>query len=747
MTEALSEVDLKNLPNLPGFQFPTFKERHNKSQNWAVVNGQRVEKLDSAQPEKPKFVKTVKPVDTWRTGSLPDSTTRAVFKSSGLQQEHAELPAWDALDRHVLRFYGYFKEAVVEANLENYRIRKVVIMYHLEDDTCLVTEPPQDNSGIPQGTLIRRHRFPGPDGYIKPSDIKVGEELHVYGRTIMVTDCDPFTREYFEHIGEPQGPAHPVETDAWNATRDSMKKSEPKPPRTYEKVYREVILGGGHINTNMQQFLENDGQVLRFFAILDDLSTPQFERRPFIILYFLADDTVEIREQYPLNCGRDNFPIFFRRKKMPRGPVTVDGPLKPERPKDDFVQATDLYVGLQTELMGYTFYIYDADKFTRDYFKDVIGLTLEDAKEVRLPMRTIPRPDTPPYNGFGSWDDSVASVKSLIPKPKKKDMVKLYNNEGKILRFTAKFANPKPEDVDRLFVFNYHLADDTVSIHEPPQRNSGIVTGRFLEKGVHLNQLTNQIFKPDDMRPGKHVKFLNHEFIMLDIDQFTKDYFDNPGAALVTFDLTAVLEKVRESMRQQFPLVRDVFRRFDADHDGVITFEEFKLALKKFYLNLADDEVLIIMKHFDKRHDGQISYNEFCDALLDEDWHESMLKTKPELDKNYDATYAEKATQKAMDRKETERVRKAVREMGDAVYKHHHILPKLMKEFEHMTHLPVVTAEQIRTAFERVGQTFQPEDVTRTVLFLFPNADLQKIGYRDFLRALMSSFHDFSAGR
>eukprot|EP00971_Amphidinium_carterae_P214703 4260623-Amphidinium_carterae.1 len=29
------------------------------------------------------------------------------------------------------------------------------------------------------------------------------------------------------------------ETDAWNATRDAMKKSEPKPPRTYEKVYRE----------------------------------------------------------------------------------------------------------------------------------------------------------------------------------------------------------------------------------------------------------------------------------------------------------------------------------------------------------------------------------------------------------------------------------------------------------------------------------------------------------------------------
>ena len=28
---------------------------------------------------------------------------------------------------------------------------------------------------------------------------------------------------------------------------------------------------------------------------------------------------VEIREKYPLNCGRDPFPIFFRRGKLGRG--------------------------------------------------------------------------------------------------------------------------------------------------------------------------------------------------------------------------------------------------------------------------------------------------------------------------------------------------------------------------------------------------------------------------------------------
>lgn len=50
----------------------------------------------------------------------------------------------------VLRFYGYFQEAVTESNIENHRVRRVVLMYYLEDDSVQVTEPKQDNSGIPQ---------------------------------------------------------------------------------------------------------------------------------------------------------------------------------------------------------------------------------------------------------------------------------------------------------------------------------------------------------------------------------------------------------------------------------------------------------------------------------------------------------------------------------------------------------------------------------------------------------------------
>ena len=50
----------------------------------------------------------------------------------------------------MLRWYGYFKEAVTESAVENYRVRKIVVFFYLEDNSCQVVEPKEDNSGLPQ---------------------------------------------------------------------------------------------------------------------------------------------------------------------------------------------------------------------------------------------------------------------------------------------------------------------------------------------------------------------------------------------------------------------------------------------------------------------------------------------------------------------------------------------------------------------------------------------------------------------
>lgn len=100
----------------------------------------------------------------------------------------------------MLRFLGYFKESVVESRLENYRLRKLIIYYFLEDRSIMITEPKQVNSGTPQGAFLKRQVVLKQDGSglpLSPDEFRVGLDVGICGRAIRVYDCDQYTREFF----------------------------------------------------------------------------------------------------------------------------------------------------------------------------------------------------------------------------------------------------------------------------------------------------------------------------------------------------------------------------------------------------------------------------------------------------------------------------------------------------------------------------------------------------------------------
>lgn len=101
----------------------------------------------------------------------------------------------------MLRFFGYFKESVVESRLENYRIRRVIILYHLEDHSIMINEPKETNSGTPQGIFLKRQMVLKQDGSntpLLPTDFRVGLDVGIFGRAIRIFDCDQYTREFFD---------------------------------------------------------------------------------------------------------------------------------------------------------------------------------------------------------------------------------------------------------------------------------------------------------------------------------------------------------------------------------------------------------------------------------------------------------------------------------------------------------------------------------------------------------------------
>lgn len=425
-------------------------------------------------------------------------------------------PTYAKLDKQVLKFRAYFKESVVESSLENWRIREVFIYYYLEDSTIMITEKKQTNSGTPQGTFLKRqmvlkHGLPiGDQTAIDIDDFKVGESINIYGRNYKIIDADQYTREFYSNLGQeqPEGEELPV---------DSFTKAQVKPKKVKDKAmldYLEHTLGGGKVKSQ-KQFLDNDRRVLRFYTYSDD--------DPFIIHYYLADDTIEIREINFANSGKHNFALLLRRQKLPKA-FSVGQPGL-DTNAESYLTEEEIKPGEPIIAFGRVFTITGVDEFTKKFYKEnynehfPLGGVHESKPPEQVPL-VIPE-----YNGFGDEEDTLGYVKKLLPDKPKKDFFKYVDNDKKVLRFTARFNTQVPEDVDRRFIISYYLADDTLSIFEPAQKNSGVVEGKFLERRKYKNkQKGDRFINPTDMVVGGDVVINSYSFHILSTDEYTEKY-------------------------------------------------------------------------------------------------------------------------------------------------------------------------------------------------------------------------------
>lgn len=108
----------------------------------------------------------------------------------------------------------------------------------------------------------------------------MGGDITIYGRTYHLYDCDQYTREFFANIQQPQ-------PEAEEAPTDNFEKKPQREIKVHDRDFVEHTLGGVRVQSQ-KQFLDKDRKVLRFFAKSEDL--------PYTIHYFLADDTIEVKE-------------------------------------------------------------------------------------------------------------------------------------------------------------------------------------------------------------------------------------------------------------------------------------------------------------------------------------------------------------------------------------------------------------------------------------------------------------------
>ncbi|CAK1580325.1 unnamed protein product [Parnassius mnemosyne] len=516
------------------------------------------------------------------------------------RKQTPELPSWIMYDKHILRFQGYFQQSLHEMRSASHIVRKVDIFFFLEDGTIKVIEPKTDNSGLSQGTLISRQRIRLPqsyDLYYDVLDLNIGKEVMFYGKVFKIVNCDNFTRVFLNRLG-----INVPDPIPWPDTVDRIHKSGKKPK---PKPFR--------------QFLDYDRQVLRFFGYWDDRDTEFGTVHHLEIHYFLADDTMEIKEILPPNSGIEAGPMFLKRMRLPRKvPPHVE---MTGGPQTQSYTPADLSIGAVINVFGRKVVLTDCDPFTKEYYRVTYGFDNFAPLEVPVDKNTecfrenMAERELPPWNGYGSYDDSAENCKTVEPKAPHRDFMKFIHKDrvgfdSHILRFAARLINDNPEDARRYFVVKYFLCDDTIGVFELGERNSGFTGGTFFRREkTYLPDVDFFVSKEPptytdkDMWIGNELVINKHRFRLIAADEYALRYMELHADEYPMSNVALIMDKIRRTLASQENGYKNFVAKYMEavlpDKKELMSVRCFKQALKEIMCEkMTEHEFLTLIRHF-----------------------------------------------------------------------------------------------------------------------------------------------------
>ncbi|XP_060652660.1 EF-hand domain-containing family member C2 isoform X2 [Drosophila nasuta] len=593
---------LPGMPLLPGAQFYDYsKRRHPRRQT--LMHYQGIHMLsDRREPE------LVEPNGPLVDPKCPPVATE--ISALWAPKISIKLPPWLAYDKQV---------------------RKVKIYFYLEDGTMQITEPKVENSGIPQGCLVHRQRIPkAPPSdreFISIFDLNVDTNVQIFDRVYHISGCDIFTRQFLNRAGIPV-PVSLLEPN--DPTTEMRKRSALKQAPKADSS----VLPKRH---SFAQFLEFDRRVLKFQGYWNDRS--EFgDVRKLDICYYLADDTIDIKEKFPRNSGREGPSTFLKRGKLPKeftglalpGQQTsvtllnvlgssmrdvryVADPLNTGQKEVQHYTDQDLQIGAVLNVFGRDVILTSCDQFTQHYYREKYGI--QDFTPQSLPERSDERPcytgqvrRLPPYNGWGSHEDSEGNCITVEPKAPQADFKKLFKYDGCILRFGAKLMSVIRENCERSFVISYYLADDTVQIYEVARRNSGFVGGEFLKRArvplpgqEKFSSTRPEYFRASDFYIGSTVNLKDHIFHIISADEFTLLHMEQHPNEFPVADIRAIMNKIRDAVRPQYKqFVLRCKPEVDLGDKTTVSYDTLKSTLLSYLSkeSLLNHEIVTVCRFF-----------------------------------------------------------------------------------------------------------------------------------------------------
>ena len=593
----------KQLPFLPGNSYadPTIT-RYHKTQLLGVRDGHQTGKHNSKYLIMYHLEKTSSLQETVDQELLRSMRDGDPMKLTGAParrpQENDAIPKiapkWLKYDKQVkdifkfklikvLSFNAYFQEPVVENPNENYRVRKCTVYYYLDDDTLHVLETRVENSGIPQGVFLKRHKVLVPGQEPKTytwRDLNVGLNLNVYGRVFRIVDADDFTKRFYLNEGVALNAPEQYPEDPFQKTRAMMTMKQNPPDLAEHKNYIEVMLKGGRPNKNLESFIKSDRRVLSFNILWED-TTYDGGDKFYVLNFFLSDSSIEVKEINEPNNGKIPFPMLLKRKKLAKQPILTHYPGMSLRTEEFYLPA-DLTIGQRVHVFGRDCLIYDCDDFTREWFTEILGQRM-DAIPLRKPRPTIQYQAIPPYNGYGTMEDSLGSIYALQPKPPKLDMKKMFKQDMHVMRFESKLISTEPDDEARRFIISFYCGDDTIQVYEVCDKNSGRIGGKFMERKKHHNPVNQKYYIEQNFLLGSTLFLGGFKFMLIKADEYTEKYQEDNQDLFPQASMSHVIAKIKRGANgykslQDYAIA--MLSKLDKDGSHSLSFKEFTDGLR-----------------------------------------------------------------------------------------------------------------------------------------------------------------------
>ncbi|XP_067896008.1 EF-hand domain-containing family member C2 isoform X2 [Heterodontus francisci] len=306
---------------------------------------------------------------------------------------------------------------------------------------------------------------------------------------------------------------------------------------------------------------------------------------------------------------------------MGRGSRYILDSLKTGNVYQEFYKDCDLMIGTVINAWGRKIVLCDCDEFTKEYYRNKYGIVdFTPVKYKSKPTTKVER-QIPPYNGFGSEEDSLNSTLSLVPKAPKYNIMKFMEKdrqglESNVLRFSARLIVDNQVNDERKFVLSYFLSDDTISIFEPPVLNSGISGGKYLERGrikipgqeVFKSEVS-EYFTQQDLFVGAKLCLYGNYFLLVDADEYTFCYMEKNADEYQKANICIILTKLKTTGDLHSLEIKRMLAAHDHNRTGIISYDDFRnIVIQIGEGLLTEHEVMTMGRYYSIREQQKIDF-------------------------------------------------------------------------------------------------------------------------------------------